>query len=308
MAQSDHNLALDESLEVVEALYQEAELIRPSHLNDDTMPQLATTPIASRPVIRSYQPALRTAAAQTEILTRINEMFDEAESLRDTSKSGPAFTPRQSHDDDFQLPDSFAKTDEQEPITLDSLPELPELPDDNGPAILLDDDAPDEANLEEAQDIALDNAVAADTDDETTQIDDSISRELDDVKQAVETAREQLAADDAAAHDVTSEAEAEAADIADREPLKASAADAIEEEDPETANKAEPALQAGPELARFIGETVREVLDEELPTMVRGMVDEALNERKGRYGHSHAPYLGLRTKSSSDLSSSNAQN
>ena len=67
-------------------------------------------------------------------------------------------------------------------------------------------------------------------------------------------------------------------------------------------------MQAGPELARFIGETVREVLDEELPTMVRGMVDEALNERKGRYGHSHAPYLGLRTKSSSDLSSSNAQN
>ena len=36
--------------------------------------------------------------------------------------------------------------------------------------------------------------------------------------------------------------------------------------------------------------------------------DEALNEREGRYGHSHAPYLGLRTKSSSDLSSSNAQN
>lgn len=306
MAQSDHNLALDESLEVVEALYQEAELIRPSHLNDDTMPQLATTPIASRPVIRSYQPANRTAAAQTEILTRINEMFDEAESLRDTSKSGPAFTPRQAHDDDFQLPDSFAKTDEQEPITLDSLPELPELPDDNGPASLLDDDAPDEANLEEAQDLALDST-AADTDDETAQIDDSISRELDDVKQAVETAREQLAADDNAAHDVTSEAETEAAEIAEP-PMEASAADALEEGAPEAANKAEPALQAGPELARFIGETVREVLDEELPTMVRGMVDEALNERKGRYGHSHAPYLGLRTKSSSDLSSSNAQN
>ena len=306
MAQSDHNLALDESLEVVEALYQEAELIRPSHLNDDTMPQLATTPIASRPVIRSYQPANLTAAAQTEILTRINEMFDEAESLRDTSKSGPAFTPRQAHDDDFQLPDSFAKTDEQEPITLDSLPELPELPDDNGPAILLDDDAPDEANLEEAQDLALDST-AADTDDETAQIDDSISRELDDVKQAVETAREQLAADDNAAHDVTSEAETEAAEIAEP-PMEASAADALEEGAPEAANKAEPALQAGPELARFIGETVREVLDEELPTMVRGMVDEALNERKGRYGHSHAPYLGLRTKSSSDLSSSNAQN
>lgn len=306
MAQSDHNLALDESLEVVEALYQEAELIRPSHLNDDTMPQLATTPIASRPVIRSYQPANRTAAAQTEILTRINEMFDEAESLRDTSKSGPAFTPRQAHDDDFQLPDSFAKTDEQEPITLDSLPELPELPDDNGPASLLDDDAPDEANLEEAQDLALDST-APDTDDETAQIDDSISRELDDVKQAVETAREQLAADDNAAHDVTSEAETEAAEIAEP-PMEASAADALEEGAPEAANKAEPALQAGPELARFIGETVREVLDEELPTMVRGMVDEALNERKGRYGHSHAPYLGLRTKSSSDLSSSNAQN
>ena len=307
MAQSDHNLALDESFEVVEALYQEAELIRPSHLNDDTMPQLATTPIASRPVIRSHRPADRTAAAQTEILTRINEMFDEAESLRDTSKSGPAFTPRQAHDDDFQLPDSFAKADEQEPITLDSLPELPELPDDNGPAILSDDDAPNEASLEEAQDIALDS-IAADLDDETAQMDDSISRQLDDVKQAVETAREQLAADDDTAHDVINEVEADDADIANAPPRQSSAADTIDEDVPETTGTAEPALQAGPELARFIGETVREVLDEELPTMVRGMVDEALNERKGRYGHSHAPYLGLRTKSSSDLSPSNAQN
>lgn len=55
-------------------------------------------------------------------------------------------------------------------------------------------------------------------------------------------------------------------------------------------------LSPGPALASFIGETVREVLDEELPQMVRGIVDEALGERQGRYGRSQTPHIGLRTK------------
>ena len=69
------------------------------------------------------------------------------------------------------------------------------------------------------------------------------------------------------------------------------AEDAPKEEDLST-------LTAGPALATFIGETVREVLEEELPHRVRGLVDEALGERQGRYGRSETPHIGLRTKPS----------
>ena len=57
-------------------------------------------------------------------------------------------------------------------------------------------------------------------------------------------------------------------------------------------------VKPGPELVAFIGETVRDVLDEQLPTLVRGLVDEALGERQGRYGRSDTPHIGLRTKPS----------
>ena len=57
-------------------------------------------------------------------------------------------------------------------------------------------------------------------------------------------------------------------------------------------------MKPGPELVAFIGETVRDVLDEQLPTLVRGLVDEALGERQGRYGRSDTPHIGLRTKPS----------
>lgn len=72
---------------------------------------------------------------------------------------------------------------------------------------------------------------------------------------------------------------------------KETAEDAPKEEDLST-------LTAGPALATFIGETVREVLEEELPHRVRGLVDEALGERQGRYGRSETPHIGLRTKPS----------
>ena len=112
------------------------------------------------------------------------------------------------------------------------------------------------------------------------QADDELTQQLADVKSAVENAQ-------FAAHQIADEAphdEQEDAQKEDKETLAAAEPDAL------------PPLTAGPALATFIGETVRDVLDEELPQLVRGLVDEALGERQGRYGRSDTPHIGLRTK------------
>ena len=126
---------------------------------------------------------------------------------------------------------------------------------------------------------------------EAQPVDDDISKQLDDVRQAVEAASAIMSGtEDSDAQEHTSEDDSEAI----RLPEEVAAADDHEAHDQETHGEEAP-LVAGPKLAAFIGETVRDVLEDELPSLVRGLVDEALSERHGRYGGS-AP-IGLRTKS-----------
>ena len=116
--------------------------------------------------------------------------------------------------------------------------------------------------------------------------DEALMTQLADVKSAVEQAQPaSLQSDDARA---MSEDRADA-DIK---------AEAGEDADTVTDEPNWQDVKAGPALAAFIGETVRDVLNEELPHRVRGLVDEALGERQGRYGRSETPHIGLRTKPS----------
>ena len=116
--------------------------------------------------------------------------------------------------------------------------------------------------------------------------DEALMTQLADVKSAVEQAQpaspqsddERAISEDRADADIEAEA-GEDADIVTDEPNWQD-------------------VKAGPALAAFIGETVRDVLNEELPHRVRGLVDEALGERQGRYGRSETPHIGLRTKPS----------
>ena len=108
------------------------------------------------------------------------------------------------------------------------------------------------------------------------QADDELAQQLADVKSAVEHAQ-----------------------IAPQTPDADEEVSAEQTDDEQTSQEdAFASVTTGPALASFIGETVREVLDEELPHLVRGLVDEALGERQGRYGRSETPHIGLRTKPS----------
>ena len=162
------------------------------------------------------------------------------------------------------------------------------ISDDIEPAVALDDvldgllppDAQDDQTAQEPQLASNAEAQAlSELDANRPQADDALKEQLADVKQAVE----QAAATGAA-------------------PVLADSSDETEDEgnhDPQDDQQKDMAsLTPSPELARFIGETVRDVLDEELPQLVRGLVDETLGERQGRYGRVDTPHIGLRTKPS----------
>jgi len=160
------------------------------------------------------------------------------------------------------------------------------------PAIALDDVLdgllPPEEAPEDISEVMSSQAEAlAQLDASRPQADDELTQQLADVKSAVEQAQ------------ITPQMPEAEDDIPTEYP---------NDENPDTDhNGAQDALTpvssgasvaTGPALATFIGETVREVLDEELPHLVRGLVDEALGERQGRYGRSQTPHIGLRTKPS----------
>ncbi|MGC6518293.1 MAG: hypothetical protein ACON49_09755 [Candidatus Puniceispirillaceae bacterium] len=233
-------------------------------------------------------------------------------------------------DDDFAIPSEFGRDEAaatpqqisaQNPLSEDDLALLADtialdesatqdtspkgeplmMADDIEPAIALDDVmsqlAPDNQAPESLQDKDTDpdkdtghdkeaKALAA-LDATRPQADDEMSRALADVRQAVEDA--QITTSD-------NEIPAPSSDANEAPPQQLSDDKAPQDE---TNQDDEAALLApGPALAQFIGETVRDVLDEELPQMVRGLVDEALGERQGRYGRSETPHIGLRTKPS----------
>ena len=359
MAQIDQMTSFDEQFEVVDALYQEAESMRPKGST--------TTPvIQSRPVIQSKPPRppapapqpISEAAAPLSVIDRIEDLYLEAEAMREPLQNtladkmtegdeSPSIDAAEQintkeieeaeiaaikadiAEDDFGIPARFGDFGEPSPQTEESLetalvdeilssedlqseeavaeespsheseladttsfdindpiPDLPDLPD----LPELDIPAPIAAKSEEAP--ALEEI--------ETSADDEISRQLDDVRQAVENAQDSLSpamtADESEAEsheDDIHEEDAVTEKAEDSQALETAAADNITTDDS--------LLKPGPELAQFIGETVRDVLDTELPVMVRGLVNEALSERGGRYGNLAGSQIGLRTKSTKEF-------
>ena len=191
-------------------------------------------------------------------------------------------TPSDISDIDIALLDDALLQDETPPsddVTISTQIE---------PAIALDDVLDGLLPPEDISENASSQAEAlAQLDASRPQADDELTQQLADVKSAVEQAQ------------ITPQMPEAEDDIPTEYP---------NDENPDTDhNGAQDALTpvssgasvaTGPALATFIGETVREVLDEELPHLVRGLVDEALGERQGRYGRSQTPHIGLRTKPS----------
>ena len=177
-------------------------------------------------------------------------------------------------------------------------PAAPEETDDEMPMAIAaaahsDADESDLADNNEDDVTAIETAPSP----EAQPVDDDISKQLDDVRQAVEAASATMSGtedSDDQEHAPKDDSEAILEDEAICLPDEVAAAHDHEAHDQETHGEEAP-LVAGPKLAAFIGETVRDVLEDELPSLVRGLVDEALSERHGRYGGS-AP-IGLRTKS-----------
>ena len=177
-------------------------------------------------------------------------------------------------------------------------PAAPKEADDEMPMAIAaaahsDADESDLADNNEDEVTAIETAPSP----EAQPVDDDISKQLDDVRQAVEAASATMSGtedSDDQEHAPEDNSDAIVEDEAIRLPEEVAAAHYHEAHDQETHGEEAP-LVAGPKLAAFIGETVRDVLEDELPSLVRGLVDEALSERHGRYGGS-AP-IGLRTKS-----------
>ena len=288
------NLALqqDDTFEVVYALYQEAKAFSP-----DAEPHAETAIIApTAPIIQSRKP--RNKSAQPSLFTRISDLNDEAVATKLLAQSAetPSSDEDTALDDEFAIPDSFAPDN----VTSDSVTAknlAPDEPLDNEALSLLtnaDDEAleamsddvriSDEIEPSVSLDDVLDGLSAPETppseeakalatlDATRPAADDALINQLADVKSAVEQAQERVTPN--AADEETGEADnkTEAEDWQDISP--------------------------SPALATFIAETVRDVLNEELPHRVRGLVDEALGERQGRYGRSETPHIGLRTKPS----------
>lgn len=213
---------------------------------------------------------------------------------------------KSAQDDDFIIPATFGATDDELDILAGAIAQEAEnnqdtqdKSDDNltisealEPAVSLDDaieqlDAGQESASKptdtEAAATSEADALAA-LDASRPQADDEMTQQLEDVRSAVVQAQSANNAAVADAHETNlpeTNAEEVISDTSDTEPD-----DAFSD------------VKPGPELVAFIGETVRDVLDEQLPTLVRGLVDEALGERQGRYGRSDTPHIGLRTKPS----------
>ena len=209
-------------------------------------------------------------------------------------------------DDDFIIPATFGATDDELDILAGAIAQdaennqdSQEKSDDNltisealEPAVSLDDaieqldaeqeSAPKPTDTEAAATSEADALAALDA--SRPQADDEMTQQLEDVRSAVVQAQSANNAPVADAHETNlpeTNTEEVISDTSDTEPDG-------------TLSDVKP----GPELVAFIGETVRDVLDEQLPTLVRGLVDEALGERQGRYGRSDTPHIGLRTKPS----------
>lgn len=288
------------------------------------------TPTKQRTIIRSRKPTAPVTAIP--IFTRISDLYEEAEVARILASDEPQdetvpdaeneIVPEAELgaplDDDFSIPETFETlpdeptqqaeiADEPAGLTDEDIALLSEshLQDETPPAddvtistqiepaIALDDvldgllppeetseETSEEAfkeTSEEASDTTSSEAEAlALLDASRPQADDELAQQLADVKSAVEHAQ-----------------------IAPQTPDADEEVSAEQTDDEQTSHEdAFASVTTGPALASFIGETVREVLDEELPHLVRGLVDEALGERQGRYGRSETPHIGLRTKPS----------
>jgi len=290
-------LQQDDTFEVVYALYQEAKAFSP-----DAEPHAQTAIIApTAPIIQSRKP--RNKSVQPSLFTRISDLNDEAVATKLLAQT--AETPSSDEDtaleDEFAIPDSFAPdgvtSDNVTPKNvapdealdnealslltnaddeaLEALSDDVRISDEIEPSVSLDDvldglSAPEVPRSEEA--LSEEAKALATLDATRPAADDALINQLADVKSAVEQAQERVTPN--AADEETGEADnkTEAEDWQDISP--------------------------NPALATFIAETVRDVLNEELPHRVRGLVDEALGERQGRYGRSETPHIGLRTKPS----------
>ena len=285
-------LQQDDTFEVVYALYQEAQAFSP-----DAEPHAQTAIIApTAPIIQSRKP--RNKSVQPSLFTRISDLNDEAVATKLLAQT--AETPSSDEDtaleDEFAIPDSFAPDNvapdnvtpknvapdealDNEALSLltnaddealEALSDDVRISDEIEPSVSLDDvldglSAPETPPSEEAKALATLDATRP-------AADDALINQLADVKSAVEQAQER----------VTDNAGDEGIGAADNK---------TEAEDWQD-------ISPSPALATFIAETVRDVLNEELPHRVRGLVDEALGERQGRYGRSETPHIGLRTKPS----------
>ena len=290
-------LQQDDTFEVVYALYQEAKAFSP-----DAEPHAQTAIIApTAPIIQSRKP--RNKSVQPSLFTRISDLNDEAVATKLLAQT--AETPSSDEDtaleDEFAIPDSFAPDNvapdnvtpknvapdealDNEALSLltnaddealEALSDDVRISDEIEPSVSLDDvldglSAPEVPRSEEA--LSEEAKALATLDATRPAADDALINQLADVKSAVEQAQERVTPN--AADEETGEADnkTEAEDWQDISP--------------------------NPALATFIAETVRDVLNEELPHRVRGLVDEALGERQGRYGRSETPHIGLRTKPS----------
>ena len=342
---TNHEFREDDTFDVVEALYHEAEMMLTQEERSASLPNQEPPSKKSdvKKVIQSRKPRQKEKAVP--IFTRISDLYEEAEAVKllaqntadnhvdnksetpsDDMFIPPAFdapaqmdeTPsaeqalddeliqdiinadddsnheEKSSDDEFTIPASFGETasDKDNKISEDEYAVLAEaiaqtddadaeniaISDDFAPAISLDDAIDkletnveaSETNHENEEAIAL-----AELDATRPQADSEMTKQLEDVQNAVANAQN-----------------AQSQSLADEE----TSAPIEPEEVVQTEDSSQ--ITAGPELVAFIGETVREVLDEELPQLVRGLVDEALGERQGRYGRTNTPHIGLRTKPS----------
>ena len=294
-------LQQDDTFEVVYALYQEAKAFSP-----DAEPHAQTAIIApTAPIIQSRKP--RNKPAQPSLFTRISDLKDEAVATKlSTQTAETSLSDEETAlEDDFAIPDSFGpdslvtdKLSSDEALddealslltnadneTLETMSDDVRISDEIEPSVSLDDvldglsapEAPPSEAPPSGEALSEEAKALAALDATRPEADDALINQLADVKSAVEQAQEGVT------HEASNDASDEGTGEAD---IKTEADDWQD-------------VSPSPALATFIAETVRDVLNEELPHRVRGLVDEALGERQGRYGRSETPHIGLRTKPS----------